>query len=372
MTDSPLERAIRDRLSSGISADDPAAGALIGAGNAVTPPADRSWAELHRQWQDIVELGRHHPQTPLAAVANQLAVAPPPAESPTGPVIIDTDIGGDGDDAIAVAVAALRVPELALVLTSDEYDRQRARFARWFLDQLDRPDVPVVAGADLGNTRYLCVRELIPPDVTVTAGDVVAAVEAVCATTEGPVRWVGMGPMSNLAAVLTARPQLAKQLVVTQMGGALHYRNPARAEHNVRLDPTAAIQVVQTPDLPLWLVTSDITFTPELEVTAASPLYTALAAPHAPTWAQILQAHLDRWFVGFHPGTIQHDALTLSAALHLPFVDFDTTPVAFDAIGRMRHDSAGTTVALSYSARYPAFMTWLQRQLAPQSTPVSA
>jgi pyrimidine-specific ribonucleoside hydrolase len=333
-------------------------------------PADRDWAQLRQQWQGTVELGQRHPQTPLAAVANQLAAAPPPPESPIGPVIVDTDIGGDADDAIALAVAALRLPQLALVVTSDERGRQRARFARWFLDQLGRPEVPVVAGVDLGNTRYLCVQELIPHDVTVAAGDVVSAVETVCAATDAPVRWVGMGPMSNLAALLAARPQLANQLLVTQMGGALRYREPARAEHNVRLDPSAAIRVAQTPGLPLWLVTSDVTFTPHLEITAASPLYATLVAPHAPAWAHTLRAHLDRWFAGFHPGTIQHDALTLSAALHLPFVDFDTTTVAFDEIGRMREDPAGTAVALSYSARYPAFMTWLQRQLAPWSARV--
>jgi inosine-uridine nucleoside N-ribohydrolase len=334
-------------------------------------PADHDWTQLRRQWQGMVELGRRHPQSSLGEVAEQLATAPPPAESPAGPVIIDTDIGGDGDDAIAVAIAALRLPDLALVLTSDECDRQRARFATHFLAQLGRPDVPVVAGADLGNTRYLCVRDLIPAEVPAPSEDVVAAVEAVCDATDGPVRWVGMGPMSNLAAVLAARPHLAERLLVTQMGGALRYRDPSRAEHNVRLDPAAAVGVVRTPGLPLWLVTSDVTFTPELEVTAAGPLYAALAAPDSPAWAQTLRAHLDRWFDGFHPGTIQHDALTLSAALHLPFVDFDKTTVAFDSIGRMSEDPAGTPVPLSTGAAYPMFMTWLHRQLIP-AAPVPA
>ncbi|BCJ46198.1 hypothetical protein GCM10010168_51470 [Actinoplanes ianthinogenes] len=332
---------------------------------------DPDWTQLRQQWQGMVDLGRRHPDTPLGRVADRLAAAPPPAESPSGPVIIDTDIGGDADDAIALAVAALRLPDLALVLTGDECDRQRARFATHFLAELGRPEVPVVAGADLGNDRYLCVRDLIPPETPAPTGDVVAAVEAVCAATDGPVRWVGMGPMSNLAAVLAARPHLAERLLVTQMGGALRYRDPTRAEHNVRLDPAAAVAVVRTPGLPLWLVTSDVTFTPELEVTAAGPLYAALTAPDAPAWARTLRAHLDRWFTGFHPGTIQHDALTLSAALHLPFVDFDTTAVSFDDIGRMREDPDGTTVPLSTGAHYPAFMTWLHRQLLP-SAPVPA
>lgn len=330
------------------------------------------WTESRTRWQNMIELGRRHPQSPLAQVAAQLATAPhpPSAESPTGPVIIDTDIGGDADDAIAVAVAALRLPTLALLVTSDECACLRARFARRFLDQLGRSDVPVVSGTDLGNTRYLCVEDLVPDDVAAPTADLASTVEAICATTNGPVRWVGMGPMSNLARVLTTHPHLAERLLVTQMGGALRYRDPTRAEHNIRLDPTAAIQVIQNPNLPLWLVTSDITFTPQLEVTAASPVYAALTTPTAPAWARTLRAHLDRWFADFHPGTIQHDALTLTAALHLPFVDFDTTAVAIDEHGRMREEPTGIPMMLSTSARYPAFMDWLHRQLTPQSTPV--
>lgn len=57
------------------------------------------------------------------------------------PLILDTDIGGDPDDAIAVALAARRFPERALVITTDEHRGGRARFARQFLDLLGRPEV---------------------------------------------------------------------------------------------------------------------------------------------------------------------------------------------------------------------------------------
>jgi hypothetical protein len=40
------------------------------------------------------------------------------------------------------------VPELSLVLTSDERGGERARFARHLLNLLGRPEVPVVAGAE--------------------------------------------------------------------------------------------------------------------------------------------------------------------------------------------------------------------------------
>jgi hypothetical protein len=81
--------------------------------------------------------------------------------SPTA-VIIDTDIGGDPDDAIALVLAARRLPELALVVTCDELGGERARFARHLLDLLGRGDVPVVAGADVTFTDERAIDENAP------------------------------------------------------------------------------------------------------------------------------------------------------------------------------------------------------------------
>ncbi|WP_239029110.1 nucleoside hydrolase [Pseudonocardia acidicola] len=303
------------------------------------------------------------------------AAGGPPEDLREAPIIIDTDIGGDADDALAVAAAARHQPRLALVLTCDETrppvgHGQRARFARFLLDALGRTDVAVAAGPAVWDTRYYCVDGLTPDPVPLAPDDVVAAVRAACAGTEGPVRWVGMGPLTNLAHLIEVAPELVGRLRVTQMGGALNYRHPDRAEHNIRLDVAAAHRVLaavaagelRAPEF----IASDVTFTPALQVTAEHPIYRALAAPAAPPWASILVAHLDRWYAGWHPATIQHDALTLSAALGLPFVDSAPVAVALDAIGRMSEDPAdGVPLRLSRAADHPAFMTWLGRALDP-------
>ncbi|MFC5724875.1 nucleoside hydrolase [Streptomyces gamaensis] len=348
---------------------------------------DDTAGELRRHWDAMVGLGRAMPGTGLAALGEGLQASGPWPEDLRGcPLIVDTDIGGDADDALAVAVAARCVPQLALVVTVDETGErhghgQRARFARWLLDAAGRPEVPVVAGAGTGDTAYYCVDGLIPPGVPEQGRDVVAAVRAVCAAADGPVRWVGMGPMSNLAQVIAQAPELASRLRVTQMGGALRYRHPDRAEHNIRLDVPAAravLQAVQDKRVAApEFVTSEVTFTPSLEVTAASPLYRALAAPDAPVWARILTGHMDRWFAQFHPGTIQHDALTLSAALELPFVDSDYLRITMDDIGRTTATADGVLVRVSLTAAYEAFMTWLLARLDPHApagtgTPIGA
>ncbi|EWC63258.1 Inosine-uridine preferring nucleoside hydrolase [Actinokineospora spheciospongiae] len=308
--------------------------------------------ELNRERRALVDLARFGlPQT----VAGQ----PFPPSEVGAPLVVDTDAGGDPDDAVALVLAAAE-PTLALVTTVDELGGERARFARHLLDLLGRADVPVVAGADLGNTRMNCVEGLVPDDVPAQGGDVVEAVAEVCARTDGPVRWVGIGPASNLARVLTTRSDLRARLVVTQMGGAINYRDPSRAEHNFRVDPAAAATLVSTAELPK-LVLSDTTFTPEIEITEGSDLHRALAA--GPAWARLVAAHLDRWFTRFHPGTIQHDALALAAALQLPYVDLFHERVLLDGIGRMTVDPAGHRVRVSGGANHPAFLRWLTRGL---------
>ncbi|GIJ51640.1 hypothetical protein Val02_85260 [Virgisporangium aliadipatigenens] len=282
------------------------------------------------------------------------------------PMIIDTDVGGDPDDAVALVAAAALVPELRLVLTSDEHGGERARFARHLLDLAGRPDVSVVAGREVSpRTPYWHADGLVPASVGAQPTDVIAAVGAVCAEAVGPVRWVGMGPLSNLADVLAARPELAERFALTQMGGALNYRDPSRAQHNFRLDVAAVRAVLPAVPRPR-LVTSDVTFRPEMALTRESPEYALLVRPGAPAWAPFLVAHLERWYADAHPASMQHDALTLAEAMQLPFVQSSLLDVVIDEKGRTGLEGDGLPVKcfLSRRADYPAFRRWLEKALS--------
>lgn len=277
-------------------------------------------------------------------------------------MIIDTDAGGDPDDAIAlVAVAA--EPALALVVTSDELGGERARFVRHLLDLLGRDDVPVVAGADLGNTRLNCIEGLAPAEVPAQPTDVRTAVMAVCSSTVDPVRWVGIGTASNLAALLTENPELAARLEVTQVGGALRYRDPERADHNFRTDIAAATVLLAMARVPR-LQLSEVTFTPEVEIAKGSPPHRLLSDPAGPPWARLVAAHMDQWYERFHHATMQHDALALTTALGLDFVDYHRAHVAIDDRGRTTvATEGGFDVWLSGDARLDAYMRWLTERL---------
>lgn len=293
---------------------------------------------------------------------------PPPAVGvpaiARAPMVIDTDIGGDPDDTVALVVAARLVPELRLVVTSDEYGGERARFARYLLDLVGRTDVRVVAGSDLGNSRMWVIDGLCPAEVPRQGTDVAGAVSELCAATDGRIRWVGMGPLSNLAMLQEERPELVSQLVVTQMGGAINYRDPSRAEHNFRVDPGAAIRLL--PALEPWLptfVVSDVTFNPAMEITTDSPLYKRWTQSDARPFERVLREHCDRWMAKY-PGTMQHDALTLAAAMLWPGVRFVRERVALDPIARMSRSDDGTEIVMSVSADYAAFMSWLDTALS--------
>jgi pyrimidine-specific ribonucleoside hydrolase len=285
----------------------------------------------------------------------------PPSLQQT-PMIIDTDAGGDPDDAIALVVAAAE-PTLALVVTNDELGGERARFVRHLLDLLDRPDVPVVAGSDLGNTRLNCIEGLAPPEVAAQPADVLAAVTQVCSSTTDPVRWVGIGPASNLAMLLTEREDVAERLVVTQVGGALRYRDPERADHNFRTDPDAAAVLLAKARTPRLLL-SEVTFTPEVEIAKDSPIHRLLSDPAGPPWARLVAAHLDQWYERFHHATMQHDALAVTDALEIAFVSYYRKHIVIDERGRTTVASeGGVEVRLSGYARLDAYMRWLTGRL---------
>ncbi|MEU7146108.1 nucleoside hydrolase [Nocardia sp. NPDC046473] len=316
-------------------------------------------------WAAISDHAERYRDRGFGLTADKLHAGGPPPRSLRGtPVIIDTDIGGDPDDAIALICAAIAVPELALVITSDEHDGGRARFARYLLDLLDRRDIPVISGAQLNDTRYWVVADLVPDEIPTQSDDVGQAVNALCARTGGPVRWVGMGPLTNLANVLTNDPQLADQLFITQTGGAINYRDPSRASHNFRLDPKAAITVVNAATN-LHLVISDVTTNDAIAIRSGDDIYRHLCTPNAPAWATVLRQHLDRWYTTFHPFTHQHDPLTLTAALRLPFVTFTRRHrFRIEDDARMFLDPNGHSTWTATNADYPAFLTWLNKQLA--------
>ncbi|WP_435590815.1 nucleoside hydrolase [Nocardia sp. bgisy118] len=300
----------------------------------------------------------------------------PAPDTATGPsedlVILDTDIGYDPDDLVALVIAARKVPHFA-VITADETCGRRASLARHVLDLLDRTDVPVIAGLDLGGEhRFLGDRGQGAPRHPDTTGEELldrlerfnTELTRLFATATGSIRWVGTGPMTNLNAVISNVPDMADRLTVTQMGGWIdHYHNKTRASHNFHTDPASAGLTLRA--LPtLRLVLSEHTNSPYIQITSDWALVRRLSAWSAPAWAHLLATHFCMWFAR-QPGSWMHDPLTLSAALDLPCVTFRREPIRIGRDARLHHDPDGRPIEFSCAVDYDGFLDWMHQAVCP-------
>jgi inosine-uridine nucleoside N-ribohydrolase len=169
------------------------------------------------------------------------------------PVILDCDPGHD--DAIALLLA-LASPELDVLGVTTVHGNQTlektTQNALRVLDLVNRPDLPVAAGADRPLSRELTVASHVhgesgldgpslPPAARPPLGEhAVGFMERTIAGSVAPVTLVPTGPLTNVALLLQ-RTGGANVDRIVLMGGALGEGNmtPA-AEFNIWADPEAA------------------------------------------------------------------------------------------------------------------------------------
>ncbi len=196
------------------------------------------------------------------------------APSPSAkPVLLDTDIGTDVDDCLALALI-LASPELRLVGVTTVYGDTglRARMVRKLLALRGAADLPVAAGAEkplLGKLPvYWEGHEgqglLEPADLAGEIGDG-HAVDLIIRTVmarPGEITLLAIGPLTNVALALLKEPRLASALAgLTLMGGAVGGAAALHlpwTEHNFRSDPEAA-HIVMASGAPLRIVPLDVT-----------------------------------------------------------------------------------------------------------------
>jgi purine nucleosidase len=189
------------------------------------------------------------------------------------PIILDTDIGTDVDDCLALALC-LASPELRLVAVTTVYGdvQLRARMALKLLALRGADDVPVAAGAEkplLGRIPiYWEGHEgeglLAPEDRALAPADE-HAVDLIVRTVmaqPGEVILIAIGPLTNVALALLKEPRLADALGgLVIMGGVIGGTSALHlpwTEHNFRSDPEAA-QIVLASGAPMAIVPLDVT-----------------------------------------------------------------------------------------------------------------
>lgn len=189
-------------------------------------------------------------------------------------ILLDTDIGSDVDDALALGLvlASPEVLSLEAVTTVAADTQLRARLAARLLALAGREDVDVCAGAREpllrpGRFGWFRHEEAMlgkGPDGTVS--DEPAAERMVRAAREVPgLELVAIGPLTNLARALALDPELPRRVAgLTVMGG--HIREVRIGEHicapgvdyNLCSDPEASVAVLGA-GFETTLVTADVT-----------------------------------------------------------------------------------------------------------------
>ncbi|MEH8169494.1 pyrimidine-specific ribonucleoside hydrolase RihA [Aeromonas veronii] len=189
------------------------------------------------------------------------------------PVILDCDPGHD--DAIAL-ILALASPELKVLAVTTSAGNQTPdktlNNALRILTLLGRDDIPVAAGAPKPLARELIIADnvhgesgldgpkLPDPAFAPQAMTGLELMAKCLRESPEPVTLVPTGPMTNIALLLAAHPELKPKIArIVLMGGAAGAGNwtPA-AEFNIYVDPEAADMVFKS-GIPITMCGLDVT-----------------------------------------------------------------------------------------------------------------
>src|ERR1700736_3163094 len=181
------------------------------------------------------------------------------------PIILDTDIGDDIDDALALSFA-LQSPELKLLaVTTILQDREgRASLVWKTLSLFGRTDIPIGVGAEqplvaraiTGKVRQV---EALGPLDHIPPGRMRGGIPLIidtCMNATGKVTILAIGPATNIALALRAEPRIKDKIErIVLMNGV--FFKPG-LEYNTRLDPEASA-IVYGSGVPITALGLDVT-----------------------------------------------------------------------------------------------------------------
>lgn len=247
------------------------------------------------------------------------------------PVFVDTDIGDDIDDALALALL-LCSPEVEVVGVSTVFGdtHVRARLAAHLLQVYGHPGIPVAAGQE----QPMQLRH--PPSGVCQAAVLTNTVELPLSSLSGPDLLIQMarrypgeltllclGPLTNVALALQKEPELGSLLrQVFFMGGSSRIFWP---DWNVRSDARAA-QLFLNAHLPVTMIGLNVTFACHLRPEDVQRLNGASnASLHLLSRLILAWQEHQPWWRSRLPGL--HDPLVVAALCAPQFFRFTSLPV---------------------------------------------
>ncbi len=257
-------------------------------------------------------------------------------------MLLDTDIGTDVDDLLALALLA-KDPEARLYgITTVHGDTiLRARVARYACDLLGCRNIPIVPGTSKTLTgrpvdwkghegQGVPALLTIPVETSIPAPDFLSQQAT---RFPGSLEILAIAPLTNLALAISLDPDFKKRVkTIYLMGGA--YYQPER-EHNILTDPEAARMVFDS-GIPLFVLGLDVT----LQVTINEndlPRLQRLSN----RFGDFMVGQIRRWweFLG-HPWCCLHDPLAALAMFEPNHFSFErlSVGIAEDGLIQARSD----------------------------------
>jgi purine nucleosidase len=272
------------------------------------------------------------------------------------PIIFDTDIGDDIDDALALALA-LQSPELDVRVITTVIDdvESRTRLAWKELGFYHRQDIALGTGASaplLDRVRsfqapqfkVLTDRDTMPLKARRRAADLIA--ETLLGSPE-KITLVPVGPLTNIALALKLEPRIKDKIErIVLMGGAFERQV---SEYNIRRDRVAA-QIVFQSGVPITAVGLDVTMKCKLE---GADLARLRAADNPAS--QFLVQLIELWQNG-RPDQLPtlHDPLAVAVALQPSLVETQLGHVEVETASPLTYGMTLFRPANSLPSQQPA------------------
>ncbi len=270
-------------------------------------------------------------------------------------VVLDTDIGTDVDDLLALTMllGAARV-ELVAVTTVYGDTVLRARLARRICELAGEPDVPVVPGLGeplSGAPVWWAGHEgtdvpgLASTQLDASSEEVPNLLARLAAARRGQLDVLAIGPLTNIATAVLRHPTFARDLRhLWIMGGSFREGTlglSRQREHNFASDALAASIVLQSR-IPTTICGLDATLKTRLGPEVAEAL------EQRGELGQLIAAQLRGWsaFTGQLQGEPPHDAVAVLTKMTPALFEFTAADVAVIGDG----PQAGVSAAISAAA----------------------
>jgi purine nucleosidase len=250
-------------------------------------------------------------------------------------VVVDTDIGTDVDDMLALTMIFGEKAFLVQGVSTVYGDvNVRSRLARWVCESSGASDVRVASG----HGRPLSDKPVwwaghegrgIPDLDTIDPGPLEKSTDLICETAleqRGELAILAIGPLTNVASALLDEPTLGHALDHIYVMGGRFDGNTTDIEHNFGSDPLAA-WVVTHAGVPLTICGVEVTS--RLNVGPAAKDMLQAAGPFGSTLADQMTTWWD--FCATPDGSPPHDPLAALMIVRPDLFEFRT--LSFDIQG---------------------------------------